>query len=55
MRMVDRLAAPLGPRKPKVSPGWTLKSIPSTATKLAEAFLEVAGDDRRGWAHDVPR
>ncbi len=32
MRMVEVLPAPLGPRKPKASPGCTSKSMPSTAT-----------------------
>ena len=32
MRIVVVLPAPLGPRKPKTSPGCTSKSMPSTAT-----------------------
>src|SRR6266511_3959882 len=31
IRMVEVLPAPFGPRKPKASPRWTSKSIPSTA------------------------
>ena len=33
IRMVELLPAPFGPRKPKVSPRSTEKSMPSTATK----------------------
>ena len=33
IRVVVVLPAPLGPRKPKHSPSWTSKSIPSTAVR----------------------
>src|SRR5439155_26785798 len=33
MEMVVDLPAPLGPRNPKISPPWTSRSIPATATR----------------------
>ena len=41
MRMVLVFPAPFGPKKPKVSPGWTLKSIPSTATSSPKRFWRL--------------
>src|SRR5690625_1163555 len=38
MRIVEVLPAPFGPRKPNDSPGWTSKSMPSTATKSSKVF-----------------
>src|ERR1700682_1242183 len=39
MRMVDVLPAPLGPRKPNVSPAPTSKSIPSTAVRALKRLV----------------
>src|SRR6188508_3127880 len=33
IRIVELLPAPFGPRNPNASPGWTSRSIPSTATR----------------------
>src|SRR5690625_2950876 len=38
MRIVEVFPAPLGPRNPNDSPGWTSKSMPSTATKSSNVF-----------------
>ncbi len=55
MRMVVVLPAPLGPRKPKTSPGWTVKSIPSTARKGGWPLLVAIGlgqsFDLNGFSH----
>src|ERR1035437_1361846 len=39
MRIVDVLPGPLGPRKPKVSPGCTSKSPPSTAIRSLKRLV----------------
>src|SRR4029077_2865533 len=41
MRRVVVLPAPLGPRKPKISPAWTRKSTPATATTSRRRDLKT--------------
>src|SRR5262245_46516072 len=49
MRIVDVFPAPFGPRKPKASPRWRSKSIPSTATKSPKRFTRS-----RAWMSGWP-
>src|SRR5271165_491788 len=39
IRIVEDLPAPFGPRKPKASPRYRSKSIPSTAVKLPNVLV----------------
>jgi hypothetical protein len=50
MRRVVVFPAPLGPRKPKISPSFTSKSARSTATKLPNFFVSPRLDP-----HGLPR
>src|SRR6188474_1905924 len=49
MRIVDVFPAPFGPRKPKASPLWRSKSMPSTATKSPKRFTRS-----RAWMSGWP-
>src|SRR5512134_737143 len=49
MRIVDVFPAPFGPRKPKASPRWRSKSIPSTATNSPKRFTRS-----RAWMSGWP-
>src|SRR2546423_7510017 len=52
MLIVVALPAPLGPRKPNVSPGWTSKSMPRTAStsskRLTRPCTRIAGPPAPG-------
>src|SRR3954470_10892737 len=52
MLIVVDLPAPLGPRKPNVSPGWTSKSMPRTASisskRLTRPCTRIAGPPAPG-------
>jgi hypothetical protein len=42
MRRVVVFPAPLGPRRPRISPFRTLKEIPSTAHKVLKVFVRFS-------------
>src|SRR5215204_2134037 len=46
IRIVDVFPAPFGPRKPKVSPRSTTKSIPSTAVNSPKRFVRPVASIR---------
>ena len=48
MRMVEVLPAPLGPRKPKASPGCDVEVDAVDGGEVAEALGQPAGMDERG-------
>ena len=47
MLMVVVLPAPFGPRKPKTSPSFTEKEMPSTAVRVLNCFGKILNVDDR--------